>query len=118
VALSPLALGAAIVDLLTGDAGGAGRRFYGVLRLGRRSERWIDLFGAAGRTGRADADTEAPGGVDAAVARVERLLAEQVERGGMTTSAKDAVDRALDAVSRRRGARRGDHRDDPDRPGA
>lgn len=48
VLLSPLSVGAALIDLLVpGDDGG--RRFYAVLRFGRRTETWINLFGAADR---------------------------------------------------------------------
>lgn len=47
VLISPLSILAAIVDLLVpGDDGG--KRFYAVVRFGRRTEEWINLFGAAG----------------------------------------------------------------------
>lgn len=44
--LSPLSIVAALIDLVVpGDDGG--KRFYSVVRFGRRTERWINLFGAA-----------------------------------------------------------------------
>lgn len=48
LSLSPISIFAALVDLLVpGDDGG--KRFYGVVRFGRRTEQWINLFGAADR---------------------------------------------------------------------
>jgi hypothetical protein len=45
--ISPVSVLAALVDLLVpGDDGG--KRFYAVVRFGRRTEEWINLFGAAG----------------------------------------------------------------------
>jgi hypothetical protein len=105
VVLAPLSLAAAVLDLLTGEADGAGRRFYQVLLLGRRSERWIGLFGAADRVEPESGEASARG-VDAAVARVEARLVEQYARGGVTAQAKDAIDRALDGVTVRRRSRK------------
>jgi hypothetical protein len=93
VVLSPLSLGAALLDLATGTERDPSW-FERVLATGRRTERWIDLFGAA-RGG------EEPPGIDRLVARVEALVVEHYERGGMTAQAKDAIDRSLDAVARR-----------------
>lgn len=97
-ALSPLSIGAGVLDLVSGDEP-AGRRFYAVLRLGQRAERWLDLYRPAGRL---EGGEELPG-VDSVVARVEALLAQQVERGGVTAQAKAAIDRSLDALSRKAG---------------
>ena len=44
--LSPLSLAAAAIDGVTGRQDRNGL-FYRLLRLGRRSEEWIDLWGAA-----------------------------------------------------------------------
>jgi hypothetical protein len=66
---------------------------------GRRSEDWIDLFGGfadAPRKGR-----RAPQAVDDLVSQVEAMLAEHSERGGVTASAKEAIDRSLDRITRR-----------------
>ena len=47
VLISPVSIMAALVDLLVpGDDGG--KRFYSVVRFGRRTEEWINLFGATG----------------------------------------------------------------------
>ncbi len=99
--LSPISLIAGIVDLfLSGER--VGGRFYSVLVAGRRTEAWINLFGELDRV---EPGTETAAGaetasVDAIVERIERLLVEQYERGGVTASAKTAIDRGLDALAR------------------
>lgn len=46
IVLSPLSLMAAALDVLfPGDQ--PGRRFYAVMRVGERFDRWLSLFGAA-----------------------------------------------------------------------
>jgi hypothetical protein len=67
--ISPVSVLAALVDLLVpGDDGG--KRFYSVVRFGRRTEEWINLFGAAG--------PEAPGtdatGIDVLFNELEERL--------------------------------------------
>ncbi|MDH3590163.1 MAG: hypothetical protein OEQ74_12245 [Gammaproteobacteria bacterium] len=79
---SPLSLILTLIDLITG-----GDRFYNLQSLGRRTDVWINLFGKyKGR------------GIDEAVVRIETLIAEQYQKGGITASAKKAVDSALDKI--------------------
>lgn len=84
--MSPVSLLMAAIDFVFG-----GDRFYRLILLGRRTERWINLFGTHGRTG-----------LDDAVARIERTLAEQYRRGDLPASARDSVSAALDLVRRSR----------------
>ena len=100
VVLSPISLGAAVVDLVRGGER-PGRYFYRVLLTARRSEAWINLFGEADRVAPRPTDAESTS-LDALVERMEGLLVEQVDRGGVTASAKLAIDRSLDAISRRK----------------
>ncbi len=94
----PLSLIVAGLDLL-GLGPRAGRQFYLLIKFGRRTEYWINLFGAARQ---AEALTSPPRpGVDTLVNRLERVVVQEYERGGITASAKDAVDRALDTLTRR-----------------
>ena len=72
------------------------RWFYGLLWWGRRTERWIDLFAAADRIPPPAADDDWK--VDDFVDRLERLVIDEYGKGGMTASAKDSIDRALDRV--------------------
>lgn len=75
VFLSPLSIGAALIDLLIpGDDGG--KRFYSVVRFGRRTEQWINLFGAADRPG----PDIAPKGVDGLLHELETLVRDPQRR--------------------------------------
>lgn len=88
IVLSPLSLLAALVDLIVpGDDGG--RRFYAVVRLGRRTEDWINLFGAADRCN-SDAD---PQGVDILVAQLENLVRDQDRRAEVRDKAAALLQR-------------------------
>lgn len=46
ILLSPLSIGAAVLDLLF-PGPRPGHRFYAVMRLGERYDRWLSLFAAA-----------------------------------------------------------------------
>lgn len=96
--LMPVSLGAAVLDFL-GVGPRAGRHFYDLLHLGQKSEHLINLFGA---TEHADTLMNAPRpGIDSLISRMERLVVNEYERGGITASAKDTVDRALDRLTTR-----------------
>ncbi|WP_420632833.1 hypothetical protein [Candidatus Palauibacter sp.] len=95
--LLPVSLLVALVDLL-GLGPRAGRQFYLLLQFGSRTEYWINLFGAA-QQAEALASPPRPG-VDMLVDRLERMVVQEYERGGITASTKDAVDRALDNLTR------------------
>jgi hypothetical protein len=86
--LSPLSVFAALVDLLVpGDDGG--KRFYAVVRFGRRTERWINLFGAADRQA---SDTD-PQGVDVLLEELEGLMRDPQRREEAKARAQALVDR-------------------------
>ena len=48
IVLSPLSIGAAVLDLLFGPPD-TGHRLYKVLGLGERFDLWLNLYGATGR---------------------------------------------------------------------
>ncbi len=99
VILVPVSIVAALIDLLSGDQP-AGRRFYNVVQLGRRSEHWINLFGAAERSpheNRWDHDAETVK-LDDLVEQVEKVVKDQYTEGGVTGSAKRALNKALDVL--------------------
>lgn len=96
--LLPISLFVAVLDVL-GVGPRAGRQFYHLLEWGRRTEYWINLFGATDNV-RPLVSSPRPG-VDTLVDRLERLVVQEYERGGITASTKDAVDRALDNLTRR-----------------
>jgi hypothetical protein len=73
--LSPASIFAALIDLLVpGDDGG--KRFYAVVRFGRRTEQWINLFGAADRQDPA-ADSK---GIDVLLDELEGLARDPERR--------------------------------------
>jgi hypothetical protein len=96
--LGPIGLVAAVLDIL-GVGQRAGRHFYDVVRFGRATEHWINLFGAADALPGGYPDS--PQGLDAVVERLERVVIREYERGGMTSKTKEAVDRAIDRIQAR-----------------
>jgi len=97
--LVPISLVVGIVSLVkSGDA--VGSEFYQLLRTGRRSERWINLFGAAERVyGPSGADDRFPTeDIDEMVSRVESFVVDEYSQGGVTRQAKNQLDRALDSL--------------------
>lgn len=86
--LSPVSLVAALVDLVVpGDDGG--KRFYAVVRFGRRTEEWINLFGAADH-GNPDVD---PQGVDVLVAQLENIVRDEHRRSEVRDKAAALLQR-------------------------
>lgn len=100
--LVPVSLIAGLISLLKGDHQST-NEFYELLRMGRRSERWINLFGAAERVPatRLDEDKAAINDIDELVTRVESFIVAEYKSGGVTRQAKDRLDKALDVLQRR-----------------
>ncbi len=100
--LLPISLIAGFASLIKG-----GRKpssdFYDLLRVGRRSERWINLFGAASHLHGppSDEDRFPVEDVDEMVSRVESYVVDEYRRGGVTAQAKERLDKALDLVHKR-----------------
>ena len=97
--LVPISLVVGIISLL--KAGNAtGSEFYELLRTGRRSERWINLFGAAERVYGPSIEDErfAAEDIDKMVSRVESFVVDEYREGGVTRQAKEQLDRALDSL--------------------
>ena len=89
--LSPVSLALAAADLILPGQG----RFYRLMELGRKSDRWIDLFGA-GRQSEPENRTEAS--IDEVVARIEQTLKTRYAEGGLTAQIVEKIDRSLDSV--------------------
>jgi len=97
--LVPVSLGAAVISLLRGGAE-PGPEFYDLLRVGRRSEHWINLFGAAERLhGPAAQDDHFPADdIDEIMSRVESFVIDEYNKGGVTAQAKKRFDQVLDKL--------------------
>ena len=107
--LVPVSLVTGVISLINFGKDG-GREFYSLLQLGKRSETWINLFGAADRD-RADRQSGSELDMDEVVSRVENFLVEEYKKGGVTTQAKERMDRALDSISKLARRQRPDSQD-------
>ncbi len=98
----PISLIAGIVSLVRGG-GRPSSEFYDLLKVGRRSERWINLFGAAthyhGPPG--EEDKFAIEDIDVMVSRVESFVVDEYRKGGVTAQAKERLDSALDLLHKK-----------------
>lgn len=103
--LVPVSIGAGIISLLKSDDG-PGTEFYDLLRAGRRSERSINLFGAAERVHGPPANDKPLPEIDILVSKVETFVVDEYKSGGITSQAKEHVDQILDSVRRKRGGGR------------
>jgi hypothetical protein len=108
--LVPISLVAGVISLFrAGDP--AGSEFYNLLRIGKKSERFINLFGAADRAREPEIDRVRfpDDDIDTLVKRVETFVVDEYRRGGVTKQAKDQLDQVLRSLHRR--ARRDDPAD-------
>ncbi|MGA0266291.1 MAG: hypothetical protein ACO3KY_10430 [Lysobacterales bacterium] len=91
--LVPVSLIAALVGLMRGG-GYPEKEFRDVIELGRRTERWINLFGTH------EPETGKEPTLDQLLERAETVVRDQANKGGITENATHAIERALDAVQR------------------
>jgi hypothetical protein len=103
--LMPVALAAAIIDLLVrGER--EGTLFYKVLRWGAHSEEVIDVYSAIEHHERGAFKVSKAFTVDGVIARLEGVVAREVEKGGTAASIKTAMDRAIDQLHSETGSAR------------
>jgi hypothetical protein len=110
--LVPISLLVGIISLVKGGES-SGSEFYELLRTGRRSERWINLFGAAERVyGPSNADDHFPAeDIDEIVGRVETFVVDEYRQGGVTRQAKEQLDRALDSLHKMASSKKSNNTD-------
>lgn len=84
--LIPVSLVAALIGLLRGGED-CDREFRNVIELGRRSERWINLFGHSRPLG---VDNPA-GSMDRILEQVEAAVVEQYKKGRTAAEAREKV---------------------------
>jgi len=100
VILVPVSLLVGLVSLAKGGER-PGSEFYELLRVGKKTERWINLFGAVERVYPQDEAGEYEGrDIDGMLANVESFIVDEYRRGGITAQAKDRLDKVLDSVQR------------------
>jgi len=95
LALMPVSLGAALLDLLFGGKR-EGALFYRVLRWGAQSERMIDVYSAIDQHGPVAVDPNYT--IDGVISRLERIVVQECEKGGTAAAVKAAMDRAIDEL--------------------
>lgn len=78
----------------------SGTEFYDLLRIGQRSEHWINLFGAAEHAkGPGALDSFFPNDdIDEMVSRLETFVVDEYNKGGVTAQAKKHLDQALNRL--------------------
>lgn len=94
VLLSPISILAALFDLLK-PGEDHGRSFYAVVKFGRRTEGWINLFEAADRLERGRENAE---GVDGWIREVEFLLRDPEKRERMPAKARERLTQLLEKL--------------------
>jgi hypothetical protein len=102
--LVPASLIAGIVSLSKTKNGKPGTEFYSLVSVGKQSEQWINLFGAI-RNAPPEVIEEINFGnadIDDIVSRVESFVVDEYKRGGVTAQAKDRMEKAMEAMRRRR----------------
>ncbi len=99
ILLVPVSIVGAIMSLIDSKNGQPGSQFYDVLAYGKRTEKWIDLFGAL--RDRETVELPDEGSFDQVVNRMETYVIEEYRRGGITKQAKDRIDQALNALHKR-----------------
>jgi hypothetical protein len=92
-ALIPVSLLAALVGLVRGGED-PDREYRKVIKLGRRSERWINLFGHQQPLGKA----HPAGSLDTVLNQVEDVVMEQYRKGRSSTETRRAIREALEEV--------------------
>ena len=88
--LIPVSLLAALIGLLEGGEN-CDRLFRRVIKLGRRSERWINLFGQ-----QRPLDISHPAGsIDKILGQVEAVVVDQYKKGRSATETREAIRKAM-----------------------
>ncbi len=102
IVLVPASLIAGIASIAASKDGKLGLQFYHLLAWGKQSEAWINLFGAVGNSPEKIEQPQAFGDkdIDDIVGSIESFVVDEVKRGGLTTQAKERLDKILDAVQR------------------
>ena len=102
--LVPASLVAGIISLSRSRAGRPGNEFYSLISVGKQSERWINLFGALRNAPPevVSRDSFGTSDMDDIVARVESFVVDEYRRGGVTAQARDRIEKAMQAMRRRR----------------
>ena len=115
--LSPVSILFAVIDLFI-HSSHKHSLFYNLMKIGHKSDTWINLFGTRNRQQKSQAEAEEPladltnakeiscasnsntepKNIDQLFSQVETLIKEQHDKGGLTASAKASIDKYLDKI--------------------
>jgi hypothetical protein len=104
IVLVPLSLLAGLISIASSKDGRPGPQFYHLLAWGKQSEGWINLFGAV-KNSPEKIEQAKPFGdkdIDDIVGHLESFVVDEVKRGGVTSQAKERLDKVLDALQRKK----------------
>ena len=104
IVLVPLSLVAGLISIASSKDGRPGPQFYHLLAWGKQSEGWINLFGAV-KNSPEKIEQAHPFGdkdIDDIVGHLESFVVDEVNRGGVTSQAKERLDKILDALQRKK----------------
>lgn len=90
--LVPASLVLGLISLLGG--GKSDDSFYELLRMGKRSEKWINLFGAIDTLDEKAAG-ESGEDIDRMVQRVESFLVDEYKHGHLSGQARDKIEQSI-----------------------
>ena len=110
--LVPMSLVAAALDLFSGAHVSSGN-FASVLNLGRRSERYIDLFGERENLSPEEMSPQPEPGLDELLGMLEVRVRDRYRKDGAAASAQEALETLRTAAIDMRG-RKVDQADDPE----
>jgi hypothetical protein len=90
VLLSPISIGAALIGVFS-DSNKPGKYFYRLLKLGHRSDIFINLFNEHNTA-------EHQPSADNIVKKAESLVVGEYEKGGVVTNLKNRTDKVIDKI--------------------
>ncbi len=93
--LSPLSILAGVIGLII-SPDNPGKYFNRLLEFGRRTDVWINLFGASEHY---DPDNETPSS-DAYIKQLEAMLVAEYQRGGVVKNLKDRTDNLMNQLGK------------------
>ena len=101
--LSPASIICVFIDIFSGKSSQQSY-FYRLMSFGHKTDKWLNLFGAGvDNTENVEIDSEAKPhaentNIDQLFNKIESLLKEQHDKGGLTASAKTSIDNYMNKI--------------------
>jgi len=101
VLLSPVSIAAALYGLFSNPEN-PGHHFNRLLKFGRQTDVWINLFGATDHYKDENSKDENAASSDAYIQKLEDLLIAEYRKGGLVRGLKDSTDGLIERIRRER----------------